>query len=179
MTREETVKIIRVMSAAYPNFKPTDISETIDVWNMMLSDYTYNEIAVALKIFITTDTSGFAPSIAQLLDKVRMVEEPAELNEMEAWSLVTKAIRNGYYGAEEEFAKLPPVVQKAVGNPALLRQWGQADTRSVETVIQSNFLRSYNTVIKRENDMAKMPEDIRKMIESTNKPQIEQKANMG
>ena len=36
MTREETVKIIRIMVDSYPNYKPNDISETVDVWQMML-----------------------------------------------------------------------------------------------------------------------------------------------
>ena len=48
MTREETVKIIRIMVDSYPNYKPNDISETVDVWLMMLSDYDYNLVAMAL-----------------------------------------------------------------------------------------------------------------------------------
>ena len=30
------------MVDSYPNYKPNDISETVDVWNVMLSDYDYN-----------------------------------------------------------------------------------------------------------------------------------------
>ena len=52
MTREETVKIIRIMVDSYPNYKPNNISETVDVWNMMLSEYTYEQISVALKAYI-------------------------------------------------------------------------------------------------------------------------------
>ena len=43
MTREETVKIIRIMVDSYPNYKPNNISETVDVWHMMLSEYTYEQ----------------------------------------------------------------------------------------------------------------------------------------
>jgi hypothetical protein len=159
MTRDETKKIIRIIADSYPNYKPSDISETIDVWSMMLEEYPYNQIAMALKAYILTDTSGFAPSIGQLVNKLTSAEP--QLNEMEAWSLVSKAIRNGYYGAEEEFAKLPEVVQKAVGNPANLRAWSHTDEQSIENVVQSNFLRTYRVVVKRESENAKLPDSLR------------------
>lgn len=159
MTRDETKKIIRIIADSYPNYKPSDISETIDVWSMMLEEYPYNQIAMALKSYILTDTSGFAPSIGQLVNKLNCSEP--QLNEMEAWSLVSKAIRNGYYGAEEEFAKLPEVVQKAVGNPANLRAWSHTDEQSIENVVQSNFLRTYRVVVKRESEQCKLPYSLR------------------
>lgn len=167
MTREETVKIIRIICGSYPNFKPSDLSETVDIWNMMLDEYTYNQIAGALKSYILADSTGFAPSIGQLIAKVKTIEEPAQLNESEAWGLVSKAIRNGYYGAVEEFSKLPPLVQKAVGSPDNLRNWSQTNLESVETVIQSNFLRSYRIEAQRAAEISKMPSDIKNMIENT------------
>lgn len=167
MTREETVKIIRIICGSFPNFKPSDLSETVDIWNMMLDEYTYNQIAGALKSYILSDSTGFAPSIGQLIAKVKTIEEPAQLNETEAWGLVSKAIRNGYYGAVEEFSKLPPLVQKAVGTPDNLRNWSQTNLESVETVIQSNFLRAYRAEAKRAAEISKMPSGIKTMIENT------------
>lgn len=167
MTREETVKIIRIICGSFPNFKPSDLSETVDIWNMMLDEYTYNQIAGALKSYILSDSTGFAPSIGQLIAKVKTIEETSQLNESEAWGLVSKAIRNGYYGAVEEFSKLPPLVQKAVGTPDNLRNWSQTNLESVETVIQSNFLRAYRAEAKRAAEISKMPSDIKTMIENT------------
>lgn len=167
MTREETVKIIRIICGSYPNFKPSDLSETVDIWNMMLEEYTYNQIAGALKSYILADSTGFAPSIGQLIAKVKTIEEPAQLNESEAWGLVSKAIRNGYYGAVEEFSKLPPLVQKAVGIPDNIRNWSQTNLESVETVIQSNFLRAYRVEAQRAAEISKMPSDVKTMIENT------------
>ena len=168
MTREETVKIIRIMVDSYPNYKPNNISETVDVWNMMLSDYDYNLVAMALKAYILSDTSGFAPSIGQLVAKIQALTKPQELSEMEAWSLVSKAIRNSGYNSVEEFANLPPLVQKAVGTPDNLRNWAVSDYRTIESVIQSNFLRTYGTVVKRENEINCMPNEIKALIDKTN-----------
>ena len=167
------------MVDSYPNYKPNNISETVDVWQMMLSDYDYSLVAMALKAYILSDTSGFAPSIGQLVAKIQTISQPQELDGMAAWGLVSKALRNGTYGAVEEFNKLPPLVKQAVGMPDNLKNWATSDYQTIETVIQSNFLRTYETVVKRANEINRMPNDIKSLIEKTNansyKAQIEQK----
>lgn len=179
MTREETVKIIRIMCDCYPNYKPNNLSETVDVWNMMLEAYSYNQVSIALKAYATSDTSGFAPSIGQLIGKIQTISQPQELDGMAAWGLVSKALRNGTYGAVEEFNKLPPLVKQAVGMPDNLKNWATSDYQTIETVIQSNFLRTYETVVKRVNEINRMPDNIKSLIKKANansyKAQIEQK----
>lgn len=169
MTRDETVKIIRIMCDCYPNYKPSNLSETVDVWNMMLEGYSYSQISMALKTYVHSDTNGFAPSIGQLINKLHEVQAPQELNEMEAWLLVGKALRNGTYGAVEEFNKLPPLVQKAVGSPDNLRNWAQTNSESIENVVQSNFMRTYRIVVNRAKEYQKMPKDIQTLIENANR----------
>lgn len=179
MTREETVKIIRIMSGCYPNYKPNNLSETVDVWQMMLDEYSYNQVSIALKAYVTSDTSGFAPSVGEIVAKIQLVSQPQELDGMAAWGLVSKALRNGTYGAVEEFNKLPPLVRQAVGIPDNLKNWATSDYQTIETVIQSNFLRTYETIVKRANEINRMPDNIKSLIEKTNansyKAQIEQK----
>lgn len=168
MTREKTQEILMSIQAAYPNYKPQDKTVTVNTWTTMLQDYTYEQVMTALKAYISTDTSGFAPSIGQLIDKMHMLNAPQELNEMEAWALVSKALRNGSYGAEQEFEKLPPLVQKAVGAPSQLRNWALTDMESVENVIQSNFMRTYRAVLKREQETSKLPSEVKQIMTSSN-----------
>lgn len=171
MTVNDARKIIAVMLVSYPNFKPIDTELMATTWADMLNEYSYEQVSVALKCYITTDTSGFAPSIGQLIDKLKTVEQPQELNELQAWGLVRKAINNSGYHSEEEFAKLPPLVQKAVGTPGQLKQWGLSDIESIETVAQSNFMRTYRAVAKREDEVSRMPIEIRHLIQQ-NEPKI-------
>lgn len=179
MTREETVKIIRIMSDCYPNYKPSNLSETVNLWQMMLNEYSYNQVSIALKAYVTSDTSGFAPSVGEIVAKIQLVSQPQELDGMAAWGLVSKALRNGTYGAVEEFNKLPPLVRQAVGMPDNLKNWAASDYQTIETVIQSNFLRTYEVIVKRETEISRMPGNIKLLIEKTNansyKAQIEQK----
>lgn len=167
------------MCDCYPNYKPNNLSETVDVWQMMLDEYSYNQVSIALKAYVTSDTSGFAPSVGEIVAKIQLVSQPQELDGMAAWGLVSKALRNGTYGAVEEFNKLPPLVKQAVGMPDNLKNWATSDYQTIETVIQSNFLRTYEVVVKRETEISRMPDNIKSLIEKTNvnsyKAQIEQK----
>ena len=172
MKREETVKIIRIMCDCYPNYKPNNLTETVDVWNMMLSDYTYEQISLALKAYILADTNGFAPSIGQLVDRVNSFSQPQELNELEAWSLVYKAIRNSGYNSEYEFSMLPDMVRKAVVTPNQLRTWAK-DENFNEQVVSSHFIRCYRSEVAKDKDFRKMPANIQSLINNNSKAQID------
>lgn len=176
MTREETIELLMMVQAAFPNYKPPDKTIAVNTWFLMLADYPYQQVQMALKAYIVTDTSGFAPRIGQIIDKIQMITKPAELSEMEAWSLVSKALRNGNYKSKEEFEKLPDVVKEAVGSPENIHNWAQADIKSIESVIQSNFIKSYRLVVNRQKEMQKLPNDIKAVISenrSSNSKRIE------
>ena len=153
-----------MVQAAFPNYKPPDKTVAVNTWFLMLADYPYQQVQMALKAYIATDTSGFAPSIGQIIDNIQMINSHAEQNEMEAWSLVSKALRNGNYKSREEFEKLPDLVKEAVGSHENIHNWAQADIKSVESVIQSNFIKSYRLVVNRQKEIQKLPKEIKAMI---------------
>lgn len=179
MTREQVGKLLMTIQAYYPNYNPPDKEITLNAWYIMLDEYPEELVLQALRACIATNTSGFAPDVGQIMSKIQIISQPQELDGMAAWGLVSKALRNGYYGAVEEFNKLPPLVRQAVGMPDNLKNWATADYQTIETVIQSNFLRTYETVVKRANEINRMPDNIKLLIEKTNansyKAQIEQK----
>lgn len=179
MTEVETKKIIAYIITAYPNYKPDNMKYTVDFWTEMFSDCTYNQVYAGLKAYIASDTSGFAPSIGAIRNCIQKISAPATLSGMEAWSLVSAAIRNGYYGAEAEFEKLPEDVQEAVGSPSQLRNWAITDNKSIENVVQSNFLRTYETVCKRNEEKRRMSPDVRALIDKVNenRPKLYVKAD--
>lgn len=167
MTRDETKQVLMIIQATYPNYKPPDRTVAINAWTMALEEYPYKAVEIALKAYIKTDTSGFAPSPGQVIQKIHIAEEYTELSEMEAWTLVARALRNGIYGADTEFDKLPRAVQKAAVSPDNLRSWAMADTDSVETVIQSNFLRTYRATKKQDAELKKLPGEVQMLIAQT------------
>lgn len=162
MTRDEIKQILMRIQVTYPNWKPQgDLSLVIDVWHEYLECYTYQDVLGAVKAYVLTDTSGFAPTVGQLIGKMNtMLNDEQEMSALEAWALVNKALRNGYYGAEEEYAKLPPLVQKAVGTPMNLRNWSQSDIKSTESVVMSQFISAYKTECKRAVEKAVIPQSV-------------------
>lgn len=175
MTRDEAKKIVMVIASTYPNWHPPDMSLTVDAWASVLDCFTYQEISAALKAFIVSDTSGFAPAPGQIVGLLDRAANNQELSEMEAWALVSKAPRNGCYGAEQEFEKLPPLVQKVVGAPSQLRNWSQTDSESVENVIQSNFMRTYRYEVAKNREMRKIPQNLLETLAHKENEQIESK----
>ena len=179
MTREQVGKLLMTIQAYYPNYNPPDKEITLNAWYIMLAEYPEELVLQSLRACIATNTSGFAPDVGQIMSKIQTISQPQELDGMAAWGLVSKALRNGTYGAVEEFNKLPPLVRQAVGMPDNLKNWATSDYQTIETVIQSNFLRTYETVVKRANEINRMPDNIKSLIEKTNansyKAQIEQK----
>ena len=178
MTRDETIKILMVIQAAYPNYKPQDKTIAVNVWSEMLSDISYERVSTAVKAYIQSDKSGFAPGIGDIREKVQNIfAEEDELNETAAWSLVLKAIRRSTYYSDEEFAKLPPVVQRAVSSPRQLREWAtleDVDGKTL-TVIQSNFQRTFRAEQQRERERNKLSPDVLKLMRPLNNPKIEDK----
>lgn len=166
-TDKETRKIIAVLMVAYPNYKPINIDFTVSVWTDILSDYCYSEVDMAIKAYISTDTSGFAPAIGQVIDKIKSITTPRQMTDAEAWALVRKAISDSSYNAKDRFNELPVTCQRAVGSPAQLRMWA-LDASYNENVVSSNFMRSYRTEVARQNELSRMPSEVRQIIEKIN-----------
>ena len=168
------------MMATYPNFKLVDVDFAANTWANILSDCTYDQASLALKAYIRSDSSGFAPSPGQLIDKMQNFVSEKELNEIEAWSLVNRAIKNSGYNSVEEFDNLPETVKKAVGSPEQLRAWA-LDSSYNESVISSQFMRTYRTESTRKINLKKLPSYMNDIIKAVNEnscsKSIEEKNN--
>ena len=167
MNKTEATKIIASMIVMFNNYKPVDIDLAADIWADTMEEYTYEQVGMALKAYMKTSANGFAPTPGQLIEKIQLMQRPQCLNEMEAWALVYKAICNSGYNSVEEFAKLPTLVQKAVGLPDNLRAWALEENMNID-VVSSNFKSAYRQAVNYEREISKMPVQIRSMIEKAN-----------
>lgn len=176
MTAEKFAQFASAIKTYFPkdNLLPTD--EAMDLWFDMLQDLDYQQAYVGLKIYVATNR--FPPTISDIRACAMKVKELQELNEMEAWSLVKKAIRNSGYNSVEEYEKLPPLAQKAVGLPSQLREWALDENYS-EAVVMSNFQKAYRFELQKKQEVQKLPQQVQNYIEKENKnsysAQIERK----
>ena len=168
MERREVATLLATIQAYYPQYNPPDKTIAVNAWFDMLKEYPKELIENALRAFISTDTTAFAPSVGQLIGKMNEIQNMGELNEMEAWTLVSKAIRNSGYHSSEEFEKLPELVQKSVGTPSQLRTWA-LDQNYNEQVVSSNFIKCYRAEAKLKRERMSLPQDIRNAISAASK----------
>lgn len=165
MTREDTIKILSILKAAYPSFYKTmtkdEAEGTIQLWSSMFGDDDVLLVINAVKAFIATDEKGYPPVIGVIKKKMREISQPDTMTEMEAWNYIKNAVRNSLYNSKEEYDKLPPTIQKVVGSHNILREWSLIDTNQFDTVIQSNFMRSYKARAEKEKEYLALPQSVR------------------
>lgn len=168
MTRDDVIMILATLKAAYPHaykgMTRRDGEALVNLWQRQFADEDPNAVAAAVDALISTRTAGYSITPGEVKEKLHQLRTVNELNESDAWALVSKACSNGLYGYREEFAKLPPDVQRAVGAPEQLKAWAMMDAEAVESVVASNFMRAYRTQQKRDKELALLPEELRARI---------------
>lgn len=164
MEKEEFRILVKAMKAVYADPKFIPDQNAYDVWFAMLGDLPYETTHAALVKFMMT--SKFPPTIADIRERATEIMHPdlQEMSELEAWSLVRKAVSNSNYHAEEEFEKLPEACKLAIGNSATLREWAVMDSDTLGSVEQSHFIRTYRATVERMKLDAKLPTDFRNRI---------------
>ena len=177
MTAKEFGFLADAIKTYFPRDNVLPTENAMRLWYEELKDIPYQLAHLALQKYVCTNK--FAPTIADIREQVAELknQNEEELNETAAWSLVLKAIRRSTYYSNEEFAKLPPVVQRAVSSPRQLREWAlleDVDGKTL-TVIQSNFQRAFRAEQQREKERSKLRPDILKLMKPIENPKIEEK----
>lgn len=170
MTLQETGHIMDLLTVAYPRFysgtNAPDMKKTLKLWTIMFADDPFELVIAAVKALIVTDTKGFPPHIGAVKEKIRQLTAPEQMTEAEAWGKVQRALSNSLYNASVEFDALPPDIQRLVGSPNQLREWAMMDVETVQSVVSSNFMRSYRVRAKQREEFDALPSDVRKLIGS-------------
>ena len=177
MTAKEFGFLADAIKTYFPRDNVLPTENAMRLWYSELKDIPYQLAHTALRKYVSTNK--FAPTIADIREQVAELNgrDEEEINETAAWYLVLKAIRRSTYYSEEEFAKLPATVQRAVASPKQLREWAtleDVDGKTL-TVIQSNFQRTFRAEQQRERERNKLSPDVIRLMRPLNNPQIEDK----
>lgn len=168
MTKRETVELMTVLQANYPDsFRGQSeavIGAKITLWHRMFGEYPKEVVNAAAMAFMATDTKGFMPSVGQIMEQIQRLNRKDDRTPDEAWRLVYRAIQNSTYWAEDEFKKLPEDIQRFVGHPDQLKQWALMEADVVQSVIASNFQRSFKVRQANDRDYEKLPGDVKAFV---------------
>lgn len=103
MTVKEARKIIAVIMVTYPNYKPVDVELAAKIWSDTTDEYDYESVDSALKYYIRSDTSGFAPSPGQIIS---ICEKQAKQNYI---TFLEKQLLDNSYNSYIEEIKATPL----------------------------------------------------------------------
>ena len=177
MTAKEFGFLADAIKTYFPRDNVLPTEKAMQLWYSELKDIPYQLAYTALRKYVSTNK--FAPTIADIREQVAELnnQNEEELNETAAWSIAWKAICNSGYHAEEEFAKLPPVIQRTVHSPAQLREWAlleNIDGKTI-TVLQSDFQRAFRIEQQQDRERNKLSPDVLRLMQPINDHLIEVK----
>lgn len=161
MTQAEVKKLLGYITAAYPSQfrgeQESTVLNRIAVWQNALQEYSFAAAMIAANAYIASDTRGFAPAPGQIIAYIHASAPDTGVSAQEAWALVRKAVNVPWERMQESYDSLPKAVRKAVGSAASLKELAQMDIATFESVAGSNFMRTYNSVVRREETQERMP----------------------
>lgn len=175
MTIEEMGKIMSILAVAYPKYYSEQTKEekkqALILWYSMMGDYPADLVANAVKAVIAK--SVFPPAIAEVMQMINDLQNNCqEMTELEAWGYVSKAIRSSAYRAKEAWEGLPAQLQKCV-TPDMLRVWAAVGTGEVETVVQSNFNRTYRAMLAQQKQYDALPASVKEFTKQLSEQKAE------
>lgn len=173
MTFTEMSDVLAIIGAVYPRFyanlSENDVKAMTNVWLSFFASDDASLVSDAVKTFIANDTKGFPPVVGQIREKLDVINQAVhgfELTPQNAWGLVKKAMKDSAYHSAERFAELPEVVQEVVGAPSQLYEWAVSNDGVSESVIASNFQRSFAARASVHKEIRMMPGDVRARIDA-------------
>lgn len=100
MTKEETIKILSILKAAYPNsykhMTKDEANGTITIWSIQFANIPAEIVMVAINKLISTST--FPPAISEVKAKIRnLYYEAYELLEQNKWHKHLSAEQEAFY----------------------------------------------------------------------------------
>lgn len=152
MNSREMMASLDKARAFYPAFfeKKTDeaLLEIAEAWAELFAGVDTGIFAEAFQAAILS--SKFFPTPAEIREKLIAMTKRDEMTEQEAWGLVRAAMKTGRSNTLGAWDSLPECVRRAIGSAEILRDWATMDTNTVNSVIASNFMRSYRTVAEQQ-----------------------------
>lgn len=158
MTKQEFFVLTNEMKAVYAGQKFIPDKVSMEVWYKLLCDIPFDLAEKAVVKYMQTEK--FPPTPADIRSLAEEINRGSEMGEAEAWAMVYKAICRSNYESEEQFDKLPPMIQKAVGSARQLRTWA-ADSDFNSSVESSNFKRAYREVLDAEKRNASVSDRLK------------------
>lgn len=168
MDKKDILECLSLLKVAYPyiyrDISDGDAKALVNLWSFSFADSDPQTVKFAVSELIKR--SSYAPSIADIRDYISSMEDIASgtPSDSQMWSILLRAVRNGYYNFREEFEKLPDELKAYVGQPEQLRAWAQIDESIFNSVHQSNFAKNFRASRQRVKDSKLLSPEVKQLL---------------
>jgi hypothetical protein len=160
---KELATLFGVASSAYPNLQKADLSGTLNVWEMMLSDLSFDAAKNAL--IRVMSTSKFFPTVAEIREAVMINTSPVLPTAAEGYEEVLRAIGNfGSWREQAALDSLSPLVRRTTE----VIGFKQICLSESPDVIRGQWRMAYEQIAERAMREGRMPEALRRLPEERN-----------
>ena len=168
MDKKDILECLSLLKVAYPyiyrDISDGDAKALVNLWSFSFADSDPQTVKFAVSELIKR--SSYAPSIADIRGYISSMEDIASgtPSDSQMWSILLRAVRNGYYNFREEFEKLPDELKAYVGQPEQLRAWAQIDESIFNSVHQSNFAKNFKASRQRVKDSKLLSPEVKQLL---------------
>lgn len=154
MTREEFDKLMRGIKAAYTNSNFMSNPDSEGVWYRFLKNIDYSLAEAAAYKHIAD--CKFPPTIAEILEQCSSIAIPDEINWLDGWRKVQKAI--GRYGYDRSTEAIAAIKESDVtaGEVAERLGWMNLCMSENSAVDRANFRQGYEAILNRKREKLKL-----------------------
>lgn len=163
MTKDEVRNMMKYFQTAYKTFyEGSNLSDVLTVWYDAFKEVDKYHAQIAARNYV--QSNEYPPTIAGVYKQLDLIREPDSYTDL--WALIAKAARNSTYGSAEEFDKLPPLCKSFVGSAANLKDFGQIDQGTLQTVVKSQFVKAAPQIKERQDVQYSLPAEVKIAIEN-------------
>ena len=168
MNEKQVLMILSILKANYgfwaKGLTNGDIDALVVLWLKQFEDYNPNVVANAVQAIIATDQSDYPPNIAKIKQMCNTLLNGNRMTEQEAWNYIKRALPNASVSSKTSWENFPKEVQELC-TPRDLVQWAcYTDEKQVDTVIASNFMRSYREKVSQNKQQELLPNSVKRSI---------------
>lgn len=172
MTKDETRAMLFMIRANYPQaFRDAGESEMrliAQTWHDVFEPYDSSVVRYALTECFKT--SRFAPSIAEVLGKIKAIMY--DFTDEDDWKIACKMIRNGNWLTKEEWDEAPEHIRRWFGSMSAVKELANQEGGTLQTVTRGQFMKTIGAVREdckiRENMPAELKQAIQEALNENN-----------
>ncbi len=159
MTKEEVKQILTYLKNQFPQSfshlqSDNDANMFVAIWHDILKDEDPKLVQAAVKRLVAENTSGFAPNIGMIRNKMKDIAGLKPLDADEAWKQVrlvwSRIASDRPDEIREEWEQLPSAVKRIYSPADLIELAFHTTSHDIEAFEKPRFMKTYQSISESE-----------------------------